>query len=130
MVRPIRVLLIDTDPVLPTNRAVRAAIEKLAGQLGKAGVTVTRQSPLLPDFAATTRLYMRLLMSFLAGSFQPEAYAGAQAAAAKLSPDDISLGAERLRDQGVHAEQHAGTGDDDRIKDHGAETAGAERRRA
>lgn len=92
-----RVLLIDTDPVMPTNRAVRGAIEKLAGQLGKAGVSVTRQSPLLPDFAATTRLYMRLLMSFLAGSFQPEIYAGAQAAAAKLSPDDISLGAERLR---------------------------------
>ena len=92
-----RVLLIDSDPVMPTNKAVRAAIEKLASDLGKAGVTVTRQSPLLPDFAATSRLYMRLLMSFLAGSFQPEAYAGAQAAAAKLSPDDISLGAERLR---------------------------------
>ncbi len=92
-----RVLLIDTDPVMPTNTAVRRAIEKLAGQLGKAGTTVTRRSPLLPDFAATTRLYMRLLMSFLAGSFQPEVYAGAQAAAAKLSPDDISLGAERLR---------------------------------
>jgi amidase len=58
---------------------------------------VTRQSPLLPDFAATTRLYLRLLMSFLGGAFQPEAYAGAQAAAAKLSPDDTSLGAERLR---------------------------------
>jgi len=92
-----RVLLIDTDPVMPTNKAVRAAIEKLAGQLGKAGVTVTRQSPLLPDFAATTRLYMRLLMSFLAGSFLPEAYAGAQASAAQLSPEDTSLGAERLR---------------------------------
>jgi amidase len=92
-----RVLLIDSDPVMPTNKAVRAAIEKLASDLGKAGVTVTRQSPLLPDFAATSRLYMRLLMSFLAGSFQPEVYAGAQAAAAKLSPDDISLGAERLR---------------------------------
>jgi amidase len=92
-----RVLLIDSDPVLPTNKAVRGAIEKLAGHLSKAGVTVTRQSPLLPDFAATSRLYMRLLMSFLAGSFQPEVYAGAQAAAAKLSPDDISLGAERLR---------------------------------
>ena len=92
-----RVLLIDTDPVMPTNKAVRAAIEKLAGQLGKAGVTVTRQSPLLPDFAATTRLYMRLLLSFLAGSFQPEVYAGAQAAAANLSPDDNSLAAERLR---------------------------------
>ncbi|MBU6456902.1 MAG: amidase [Bradyrhizobium sp.] len=92
-----RVLLIDTDPLMPTDEDVRAAIEKLAGDLGKAGVTVTRQSPLLPDFAASTRLYMRLLMSFLASSFQPEIYAGAQAAASTLSPDDTSLRAERLR---------------------------------
>ncbi|HEY3792380.1 MAG TPA: amidase [Bradyrhizobium sp.] len=92
-----RVLLIDTDPVMPTDKAVRAAIERLAGNLGKAGVAVTRQSPLLPDFAASSRLYMRMLLSFQAGSFQPEFYAGAQALAAKLSPDDTSLGAERLR---------------------------------
>jgi amidase len=92
-----RVLLIETDPLLPTDRSVRGAIEKLAANLGKAGVTVTRQSPLLPDFAASTRLYMRLLMSFLSASFPPEVYAGAQAAAAGLAPGDISLGAERLR---------------------------------
>ena len=72
-----RVLLLDTDPVMPTDSAVRGAIEKLAVNLGKAGVSVTRQSPLLPDFAASTRLYMRMLMSFLAASFQPEIYAGA-----------------------------------------------------
>jgi amidase len=52
---------------------------------------------LLPDFAASTRLYMRLLLSFLGTSFAPEVYADAQAAAAKLSPDDKSLAAERLR---------------------------------
>ena len=92
-----RVLLIDSDPVMPTGTSVRNAIEKLAANLGKAGVTVTRKSPLLPDFAASTRLYMRMLMSFLAASFAPDIYAGAQAAAAKLSPDDISLPAERLR---------------------------------
>jgi amidase len=92
-----RVLLVDTDPVMPTNKAVRGAIEKLAADLGKAGVTVTRDSPLLPDFAASSRLYMRLLMSFLGAVFPPEGYAGAQAAAAKLAPDDLSLGAERLR---------------------------------
>ncbi|MGH6737621.1 MAG: amidase family protein, partial [Bradyrhizobium sp.] len=73
------------------------AIDKLAVDLGKAGVTVARESPLLPDFAASTRLYMRMLMSFLAASFQPEILAGAQAAAAKLAPDDMSLRAERLR---------------------------------
>jgi amidase len=92
-----RVLVLDTDPVMPTSAAIRTAIEKLAANLGKAGVTVTRESPLLPDFAASTRLYMRLLMSFLAASFQPEIYAGAQAAAAKLSPEDKSLAAERRR---------------------------------
>jgi amidase len=92
-----RVLLIDSDPVMPTNKAVRTAIETLAGNLGKAGVSVTRQSPLLPDFAASSRLYMRLLMSFLAASFQSEAYAGAQKAATSLPADDISLPAERLR---------------------------------
>jgi amidase len=92
-----RVLLIDTDPVMPTAASVRGAIEKLSTNLGKAGVTVTRESPLLPDFAASSRLYMRMLMSFLAASFAPEIYAGAQAGATQLAPGDTSLGAERLR---------------------------------
>jgi amidase len=92
-----RVLLIDTDPVMPTDKTVRGAIERLAANLGNAGVSVERNSRLLPDFAASSRLYMRMLMSFLGASFLPENYAGAQAAAAQLSPDDISLGAERLR---------------------------------
>jgi amidase len=92
-----RVLLIDTDPVMPTDKTVRGGIEKLAANLGKAGVKVERNSPLLPDFAASSRLYMRMLMSFLGASFLPENYAGAQAAAAQLTPDDISLPAERLR---------------------------------
>jgi amidase len=95
--RNFRVLLIDTDSVMPTSAPVRAAIEKLAANLARAGVTVTRASPLLPDFAASTRLYMRMLLSFLAASFTPEVYAGAQAAAAALSADDMSLSAERLR---------------------------------
>jgi amidase len=58
---------------------------------------VTRQSPLLPDFAASSRLYMRILMSLLGATFPPDAVAGAQAAAAELSPDDMSLRAERVR---------------------------------
>ena len=92
-----RVLLLDSDPVMPTATSVRAAIEQLAANLGKAGLTVMRQSPLLPDFAASTRLYMRLLLSFLGASSTPENYAGAQDAGAKLAPGDTSLAAERLR---------------------------------
>src|SRR5436305_5530061 len=49
-----RVLLIDTDPLLPTNTEVRGQVEKLAANLGKAGVSVSRQSPLLPNFAETS----------------------------------------------------------------------------
>jgi amidase len=87
--------------VMPTAKSMRAAVGKLAANLGKAGATIARASPLLPDFAASSRLYMRMLMSFLAASFAPEIYADALAAAAKLAPDDISLTAERLRGIGL-----------------------------
>ena len=92
-----RVLLIDTDPLMPTDKVIRSTLEKMAADLAKAGVNVDRSSPLLPDFAASTRLYMRMLMSFLSTTFAPEVYAGAQAAAASLPASDTSLGAERLR---------------------------------
>ena len=40
-----RVLVIDTDPVMPTDTAMRGAIDKLAGNLGKAGVKRRAQQP-------------------------------------------------------------------------------------
>jgi amidase len=92
-----RVLVVDTDPLMPTDEVVRGSIDTLAGNLGKADVTVERNSPLLPNFAETSRLYMRMLMSFLAASFPPETYADAQAAAAALPASATSLAAERLR---------------------------------
>lgn len=95
--RRFRVLVVESDPVMPANKEIRDAIEKLAGNLAKSGVNVTRRSPLLPDFAETSRLYMRMLISFLAAFLPPEAIAGAEAGAAKLAPDNRSLAAERLR---------------------------------
>jgi amidase len=92
-----RVLVIDTDPVMPTDSVVRGAIDSLAANLGKAGTRVERNSPLLPTFAETSRLYMRMLMSFLGASFAPEIYAGAREAAAALPASDTSLAAERVR---------------------------------
>ena len=92
-----RVLVLDSHPLLPVAAEVRAAVDTLARNLAGKGVSVARETPLLPDLAATTRLYMRMLMSFLVGSFTPEVYAGAQAAAAQLAPNDMSLAAERLR---------------------------------
>ncbi|MGY4627861.1 amidase [Bradyrhizobium sp. USDA 4486] len=95
--RDFRVLVIDTDPVLPTDTNVRGAINRLADNLAKSGVKIARSSPLLPDFAASSRLYMRMLMSILGASFAPDIYAGAKAAAAALPESDNSLAAERLR---------------------------------
>ena len=95
--RDFRVLVIDGDPLLPADHDVRGAIEKLAGSLAKAGVSVARHSPLWPDFADTSRLYMRRLMAFLGASFPPEVIAGARAGVAQLTADNRSLAAERLR---------------------------------
>jgi amidase len=95
--RDFRVVVIDTDRVMPTDSVVHSSIEQLAGNLDRAGVRIERHSQLLPDFAASTALYMRMLMSFLAASFPPDVYAGAQAAAQAIPPSDTSLGAERLR---------------------------------
>jgi amidase len=103
--RDFRVLLISSDPVLPPNQEVGHALEKLAAHLANAGANVARQSPLLPDFTQTTRLYMRMLLSFLGAFMLPEIHAGAQAGAAQLSSDDKSLAAERLR--GITASHRA-----------------------
>ncbi len=92
-----RVLVIDTDPVMPTGAVVRSAIDRLAADLGKAGVRIERESRLWPDFAASSRLYMRMLLSFLSVGFPPEIYAAAVAAASNLPAHDMSLQAERLR---------------------------------
>ena len=100
-----RVLVIDSHPVLPPNREVRDAIERLATDLSKAGVTIARESALLPDLTDSSRLYIRMLMAFLAASFPPEALARMGEAASLLSPADKSLGAERLR--GVTAAHRA-----------------------
>jgi len=96
-----RVLLIDSDPLLPTSAIVRGAIEELADALAKAGVGVARHSPLLPDFAASSRLYMRLLMAFLGATFPTDTFDAAVAAAAALPRDETSLAAERLRGIGL-----------------------------
>jgi amidase len=102
-----RVLVVDSDPVLPSNKEIRGAIETLADNLARAGVSVARQSPHLPDFADSSRLYMRRLMSFTGAFFQPETIAGAQALVGQLTADDKSLRAERLR--GI-TQSHRGLG--------------------
>lgn len=97
LLKDFRVLVVDGHPLLPPNKEVRASIDALAGNLEQAGASVARQSPLLPDFAESSRLYMRMLMAFLASFWPAEQYEAFKAAAAQLKPDDDSLAAERLR---------------------------------
>jgi amidase len=92
-----RVLVVEGHPIMPPDKDIRACIEMLAGNLVKSGAKVSHESPLLPDFGESSRLYMRRLLSFLGTFFLPEVIAGAKAGAAQLSPDDKSLAAERLR---------------------------------
>jgi amidase len=92
-----RILVIDSDPLLPTDKDVRGAIEKLAANLGKAGASVTRQSPLLPDFAASSRLYMRILNALFGAGLPSESHEAIKAGVAALKGDDMSLRAERMR---------------------------------
>jgi amidase len=92
-----RVLVIDDHPSLPTAAAIRAALDLLSQRLIKAGAKVAHASPLLPDLAASARLYMRLLMSALSERWPAEIYQQAQTTAAAVKPDDDSLEAERHR---------------------------------
>jgi amidase len=92
-----RVLVVDTDPSIPTSSSVRTAIGQLADRIARSGAKVARQSPLLPDQTESARLYMRLLMSSLSASFPAEAYESMRAAAANLDAADLSLPAERTR---------------------------------
>ncbi len=92
-----RVLLIDTHPLGATAEAIRTALAQLGDRLGKEGVTVARQSPLLPDFAEATRNYMRLLGPVLTQGRPPEYYERMRSIASGMGPDNQSLDAIYVR---------------------------------
>ena len=92
-----RILLVDQHPLVPTSNPVRLALERLAGKLERAGVKVERSHRLLPDLADIARVYMRLLLSFSAGTWPSALYERLRGIAATLAPDDRSLTAERMR---------------------------------
>jgi amidase len=92
-----RVLVLDDHPLVPVASEIRAAIDDLATRLEAAGVTVQRHHARLPDQAEVARTYMRLLQAVVAASYPPDVYASAAAGAARLSPEDTSLAAERAR---------------------------------
>jgi amidase len=88
-----RVLVIDTHPLLPTGNAVRGALARLADNLAKAGATVARGSPLLPDLAPVGRTYQTLLNGFLGADMPIEVYDRMRAIAAGIPKEANSLDA-------------------------------------
>jgi amidase len=92
-----RVLVLESHPDFPTSSAVRAAVERVAGELTKAGATVARSSPLLPDLARSARLFSSLLFAAMSARWPADVIARLQSAAATLAPDDDSLSAARTR---------------------------------
>ncbi|MFD6918845.1 amidase [Streptomyces sp. NPDC059944] len=95
--RDFRVLILDEHPLLPTGAAVRSGVNRVADVLVDAGARVERHSPLLPDLAEAAFLYTQLLFSSTVARFPVEAFEQLMSRAARLSADDRSLDAARLR---------------------------------
>ncbi|WP_033221869.1 amidase [Kitasatospora phosalacinea] len=92
-----RVLVLDEHPLIPTGADVRAGIARVADALADGGARVERRSPLLPDLADAARIYPLLMFSALAAGFPAELYEQVRELAGRLSDDDHSLSAARLR---------------------------------
>lgn len=92
-----RVLVLDSYPQLPTAGSVRTAIDRLAERLARAGATVARTSPLLPNLVLAAQTYMQLLSGTFAVDMPIETYRRLQGIAASLPAEDTSLSAMRVR---------------------------------
>lgn len=77
-----RVFVIDRHPQVPTDAAVRDALEAFVGKLEDAGCTVGRSSAAMPDISFIGTTYLRLLMAFIGSTMpQPDYEAAGQRAA-------------------------------------------------
>jgi amidase len=92
-----RVLFIAEHPLLPTSPEVSASLERLAKQLARAGVDVKRETPLLPDLAASARLYAKLLNAVISARLPDARLQEIRAAVEKIPAGDQSLIAELAR---------------------------------
>ncbi len=69
-----RVLVLDQHPLIPTQGAIRARLNAVADDLARAGCTVGREAPGLPDLCMVARVFARLLLSFVGADMPREAY--------------------------------------------------------
>ncbi|MGA3000581.1 MAG: amidase [Acetobacteraceae bacterium] len=91
-----RVLLLNAHPLFPTASSVAGALDRLAERLGKAGCTVLRTSPSLPDLARSTRLYLELLNAVFSVGLSTATRETISRGVAGLPSGDESLQAYRL----------------------------------
>ena len=92
-----RVLVINQHLLCATSASVTGAIDGLADKLSKAGCTVLRQHPGMPELTRTTRVYDELLAASFAADLSPEERLRIEALASALAPDNLSLPAAELR---------------------------------
>ncbi len=92
-----RVLVIAEHPLLPTSAAVAAALDRLSKQLVSAGADVGHETLLLPDRAASAKLYVKLLNAFLSAGMPDALYQEIRSAADSIPAADQSLAAELMR---------------------------------
>lgn len=95
--RDYRVLYLSEHPLLPTSTEVSMVFGKFVSNLERSGIRQIGANREVPDLASSTRLYMRLLMSFVSSSWTDHEYGGVQRELLNLNPADVSLEAERIR---------------------------------
>lgn len=91
--RDFRVLVIDNHPLAPVEAAIRAALDRLADRLRRAGSTVARTSALLPDLEQATHVYCRVLMPIMAARRDSDFHAAMRRKVDALPAADQSLSA-------------------------------------
>ena len=92
-----RVLLLDQHPLVETEACVAEALAALAAGLDRSGAKVARHSHLMPDLKDGAQIYIHLLLATFTARLPDKTHAEMAAAAARLSPEDDSLGAQQLR---------------------------------
>jgi amidase len=85
--RDYRVLLLDSHPLVRTSRTLCAAVQRVGDLLEEAGAKVSYRRDFLPDLAATSECFARLLIMQSASRF------GTQPTAASPYPLEASGGA-------------------------------------
>ncbi|MGA7327556.1 MAG: amidase [Rhodomicrobium sp.] len=86
--KEVRLLILDTHPLVPTSKATLAALESLAKSLRKTGAKVERTTPFLPNLMLMSRIYLQLLNSMFGADIPIESYRRLQQAASSLDSDE------------------------------------------